>query len=470
LFVYHSIQEPEDLIMCENCHLEFQHEIFLNHIVSCGGGSSRHTDSGTTGRTTFVKNDETKSTLMQMFPNASMEAINETMSSTANWEEAVDLLTSHRLMSGAEVIKAFIEKNLAVNSEKILEISREDIWRESLRFYKIASVDKTQIFQRFRIIFKNEVGVDVGALSIEFFTKFFSCVRNELFESVPSEKFLIPKRSGGNLTLFKLFGIALAHSFLQGGPPFPFLHPWCYSFLTGQTEEEIVSLLSREEYRHLIPLNAGTANVLGFLDGLVKCKTDAQINELFDASEGPAYEQIVNSSQWPVTTKINMTNIEALKSMVVWEELVVKREKQLNALKQGLEYVGLLQSIQAHPMLLMEYFVPNNEGELTPARMLELIKWDDSDHVAYGYLKRFITESDTPQLEALLKFATSHSMVTSLTEIEIKIELLDPEKVLLEAQACFSKLFLPVAHESYDKFKKFVKVSLDYGSEGYGNL
>jgi len=152
-----------------------------------------------------------------------------------------------------------------------------------------------------------------------------------------------------------------------------------------------------------------------------------------------------------------------MKSMVVWEELVVKREKQLNALKQGLEYVGLLQSIQAHPMLLMEYFVPNNG-------MLELIKWDDSDHVAYGYLKRFITESDTPQLEALLKFATSHSMVTSLTEIEIKIELLDPEKVLLEAQACFSKLFLPVAHESYDKFKKFVKVSLDYGSEGYGNL
>ena len=213
---------------------------------------------------------------------------------------------------------------------------------------------------------------------------------------------------------------------------------------------------------------------MSFLDGLANCKTDNEINELFDATEGPANEQIVNSTQWPVTTKLQMSNVETLKSMILWEELVVKQEKQINAFKQGLDYVGLLPSIQSNPDLLMEYFVPNSESELNPIRMIELIQWDNGneqpEHDVYGFLRRFINESDTPQLEALLKFATSHSMVTSLADINIKLELLDPEKVLLEAQACFSKLFLPIAHESYDEFKIFVNKSLDFGSEGYGNL
>ena len=277
LFSHYSIQEPEDSIMCENCHREFPHDSFLNHIDHCGGGSSEQTGSRTSHQTgsrtipeyfepqeaaTFLKNDETKGTLMQMFPNLPVEVIDDTISSTSNWEEAVDALTDRKSMTGAEVVQAFVDKNLKVNTENILEVNREDIWRECLTFYKIASVDKTILFQRLRIIFKNEIGVDVGALCIEFFTKFFSCVRNELFESVSSEKFLIPKRSGGNLTFFKLFGISLGHSLLQGGSPFPYLHPWCYCLLTSQSEEEIVSLLSREEYKELIPLNAGTANVI----------------------------------------------------------------------------------------------------------------------------------------------------------------------------------------------------------------
>lgn len=75
-----------------------------------------------------------------------------------------------------------------------------------------------------------------------------------------------------------------------------------------------------------------------------------------------------------------------------------------------------------------------------------------SQYSVYGFLRWFTNESDTPQLVALLKFATSHSMVTSLTDINIKLELLDPEKVLLEAQARFSKLFLLMKATTNSKY------------------
>ena len=72
-----------------------------------------------------------------------------------------------------------------------------------------------------------------------------------------SETFLIVKKFGGNLTLFQILGIPTEHSLLHGGPPFPYLHTWCYALITQKSEEEIVGLILKEKYTELIPLNAG---------------------------------------------------------------------------------------------------------------------------------------------------------------------------------------------------------------------
>ena len=41
---------------------------------------------------------------------------------------------------------------------------------------------------------------------------------------------------------------------------------------------------------------------------------------------------------------------------------------------------------------------------------------------------------------------------------------------MLEAQAYFSVLYLPVKYDQNDDFKKFVNTSLQLGYKGYGNI
>ena len=118
----------------------------------------------------------------------------------------------------------FIERNLDTINTKVLKIKREDIWRDAVRFYKTSMAKKSNLFQKLVVEFEWEEDIDVGALAVEYFTKLFEIVRRDLFETVKSETFLRPKRSGGNLTLFKILGIAIGYSLLQRGPAFPYLH------------------------------------------------------------------------------------------------------------------------------------------------------------------------------------------------------------------------------------------------------
>ena len=112
--------------------------------------------------------------------------------------------------------------------------------------------------------------------------------------------------------------------------------------------------------------------MISFLNDLCNCASDDDSNALLDSAESPAYEQIINSSQWPINTKINMVSIETLKAMIIWEEFVLRREKQINALKEGLDLIGLYTDIRSYPDFMMEYFVPVKK-ELSPLCMVNLI-------------------------------------------------------------------------------------------------
>lgn len=113
---------------------------------------------------------------------------------------------------------------------------RARFWREALTFYKSKSGMVQNLFKRFSVEYLNEDGIDAGALKAEFFSLFFENARNELFESV-KDGACIPKRSGGNLQLFKILGIGIAHSILHHGPPFSSLANWCYDFITSTGKE-----------------------------------------------------------------------------------------------------------------------------------------------------------------------------------------------------------------------------------------
>lgn len=93
-----------------------------------------------------------------------------------------------------------------------------------------------------------------------------------------------------------------------------------------------------------------------FLKLLETVKSSDEIYVLFDGSDGSAYEQIVSFSQWPIDKKYSMENLEALKEIIIWEELIHKREKQLNAIKEGVQLIGFLPFIKCYTSLLSECF------------------------------------------------------------------------------------------------------------------
>ena len=96
---------------------------------------------------------------------------------------------------------------------------------------------------------------------------------------------------------------------------------------------------------------------------------------MFEFTEGQAFEQVVNAKQWPIYTKITVNNIEALKAMIIWDELICKREKQLNAIRDGLAYVEFLPLLRSHSELLTEYFL-GSDKKITAQLMIEVIQWE----------------------------------------------------------------------------------------------
>ena len=94
-------------------------------------------------------------------------------------------------------------------------------------------------------------------------------------------------------------------------------------------------------YQLLIPLNSGTSILKLFLQKWENASSNKELESMFDCEEGPAFEQILNLSQWDIHNTVTMENRNLLISMLVFEELVGKREKEIKALREGLKTVQL---------------------------------------------------------------------------------------------------------------------------------
>ena len=191
------------------------------HINECGGGfcgarqqaipdyfdiEARNCNSAP-----LAKNEETVQSLKLMFPDIPANRIEDVLVSAKSWEEAVDILVTNHRESGSAVIQSFVDGNLDTINTKVVKIKRKDIWRDAVRFYKISMAKKSNFFQKLVVGFEGEEGIDVGALTVEYFRKLF-----EIFRRGKSETFLILKRSGGNLTLFKILGISIGTVYFRG--------------------------------------------------------------------------------------------------------------------------------------------------------------------------------------------------------------------------------------------------------------
>ena len=161
-------------------------------------------------------------------------------------------------------------------------------------FLKTFDGKEVDLFKKLVIQFEGEEGIDVGAFTVEYVTKFFDIFRRDLFGTVESRTILIANGSAGNLILFKILGVAIEPSLLQGG-----LH-----FLIYTPDDTLSSqnyckkkLISKEKYTELIPLRVGSAYVTSFLNVLSRTESETDVNDMSESTEGQAFEQVVNATQ-----------------------------------------------------------------------------------------------------------------------------------------------------------------------------
>ena len=144
-----------------------------------------------------------------------------------------------------------------------LEISRERVWRQAMSFYKNSCHRPERLRHELCIEFIGEEGIDAGALRCEFFEQVLKELDQKLFEGNPQRR--VPKKDEGLEHTFKIAGIIIAHSILQGGPAFPCLCPPVYSYLVfADRDKALQELPSKND----IPHNMGTDDLLDLIEGV----------------------------------------------------------------------------------------------------------------------------------------------------------------------------------------------------------
>ena len=82
-----------------------------------------------------------------------------------------------------------------------------------------------------------------------------------------------------------------------------------------------------------------------------ECDTEKSINDLFDTADGPAFEQIINSSDWDPNEPVTSSN-KAILANMLHEEIAVRRGKKVDATRECLKamsftrYSGKIQQSQ----------------------------------------------------------------------------------------------------------------------------
>eukprot|EP00112_Aurelia_sp_Birch-Aquarium-sp1_P004800 Seg1544.10 transcript_id=Seg1544.10/GoldUCD/mRNA.D3Y31 product="hypothetical protein" protein_id=Seg1544.10/GoldUCD/D3Y31 len=162
-------------------------------------------------------------------------------------------------------------------AEKEITVDRDAIWMEVVKFYKRAMCDEKSLTRELVVKFCNEDGIDGGAIKREFFNLAFKEIRKRLFEG-PEESMLPVKDSSKGL-LFRIAGMAVVHSLVQGGPTgLPILAPSVYSYLLSLDEDIIISQLDKSS----IPLNSATERLLDLLSHLDDCESDKDLGDLLE--------------------------------------------------------------------------------------------------------------------------------------------------------------------------------------------
>ena len=89
-----------------------------------------------------------------------------------------------------------------------------------------------------------------------------------------------------------------------------------------------------------IPDTLATGCLLNLIGSLEACKNDEDIQLLFTNADGPAFEQLISSSDWGPVEVITMKNRNTLINVLIYEETVMRRERKMKAMCEGLLFMN----------------------------------------------------------------------------------------------------------------------------------
>lgn len=424
--------------------------------------------------------------LQDLFPDVKKDELEDAALLSTSMDEAacliIEKLTEEKkndIKSVEDVVDLFIKKNSSGQSDdEYLSIDRESIWMDIIRFYK-KSMSRPDILKReLCISFKDEDGLDGGAMKVEFFSLALQEVKRRLFEG--KEGNLVPIKDATKGVLFQLAGVIISHSVcLQASVGFPVIAPYVYEYIVGSPEDKIELLMKKD----LIPLDASTSLLLDLLNGLELCKSDADIEALLEGNKSSeAFWQLLNSSRWPKEQPVNINNKDYVLQHLIQHELLTARKNEINDFKEGLKSLGFLDLVSQNKEVCEVLFCANGKKKLDSDSfkdmMLDVKPSNFAEEQSYKWFMEYINQEENQEfpgdsrLRSLLEFWSGWSFVPfSGLSKRLKVVFLadDDKHSLPTAAACPAILRLPTVHSSKSKFFGAMDVACKHGKNGFIN-
>ena len=189
---------------------------------------------------------------------------------------SVDPKEAKKLDSLETLLTERIAEVMSLDEDIMHSVKRTGIWKTVLSFYKAAQGDPNRLKKNFMTEFEEagEVGVDGGALKIEFFEMALKELNWRLFEGESTSR--LPRKSCDNITLFKIAGMLICHSVMQKGPTFAVFPEWFFDIICSGDPVSAIESVSIDD----VPINAASSNLRSLIQKLDEAKTYEEIDQI----------------------------------------------------------------------------------------------------------------------------------------------------------------------------------------------
>ena len=480
--IYCNLKQPLNVIRSHQLQGASLHEASLSIEVSQEPTCSRYLDEESSRNHVeeSVKSTHTEKQILQaMFPDISTSEIENVLDSSFSIDHTAIVL-SDRNSSSVKVpdickVKGHFETlcDLATNftettktDTESLEISveRDNIWMDSLKFYKKQLNDDRFFKKNFSVSFANEEGVDGSAMKMEFFYLLLKEIKFCLFEGVDEKR--VPVKDIMKSSLFKIGGIIIAHSFVEGCPEgFPVLAEPIYHLLCNNHEEAVVALSI-----DLIPKDASTEMLLELITELQACSSTVDIDRLLyeNNRKSDVYWTLISSARWPKADKITIKNYNLLIQELIRNELIYSRKNETDMFIEGLRLSGFRQLLIDYAEIMKPLFCNDASKEMTAEQILETLDFEDcrmpQQTQAKEWLISYLQSAQQTQLKKFLGFCTGYRSIPFeglKGAVSVKYQTDDDTNCYMKSAACLKIIYIPVVYSSKGKYFQSIDVALE---------